>query len=107
MWFNLRCLLKSSFYATLFTYFTSYIYFFRANLSETYFTNRQDRYILFEHCKELADFLEKLIQIISSCSFQLKPDGNLALHDNCTVHPAEGSKPKKYIINFLIFRNAA
>uniref|UniRef100_A0A158R4G8 CDP-diacylglycerol--glycerol-3-phosphate 3-phosphatidyltransferase n=1 Tax=Syphacia muris TaxID=451379 RepID=A0A158R4G8_9BILA len=62
-----------------------------ANLSETYFTNRQDRYIRIDNCKELADFLDKLVKIVQSFSFRLKPDGSLVLHEKCEVHPSDGS----------------
>ena len=35
----------------------------RANLSDSYFTNRQDRYILFERCPELATFYHNFITV--------------------------------------------
>ncbi|XP_014248219.1 CDP-diacylglycerol--glycerol-3-phosphate 3-phosphatidyltransferase, mitochondrial [Cimex lectularius] len=42
-----------------------------ANLSEDYFTNRQDRYIMIKDCKPLADFYWGLVKRISSVSFAL------------------------------------
>jgi len=46
-----------------------------ANLSDSYFENRQDRYILFEDCEEVADFLAALVDVVSSFSFHLEPNG--------------------------------
>ncbi|CAJ0590496.1 unnamed protein product [Cylicocyclus nassatus] len=62
-----------------------------ANLSDSYFTNRQDRYVVFEDCKELADFFHDIIDAVGDCSFMLKEDGSIELNPNCTVHPYEGS----------------
>lgn len=49
----------------------------RANLSEDYFTNRQDRYIMISGCKDLADFYWDLIQHISDVSLELDKSDNL------------------------------
>nr|CAG4635554.1 EOG090X08SX [Artemia franciscana] len=49
-----------------------------ANLSEDYFTNRQDRYVLLEDCEELADFYDDLVEIVSTFSFQLDSDDQTA-----------------------------
>ncbi|TNN68453.1 CDP-diacylglycerol--glycerol-3-phosphate 3-phosphatidyltransferase, mitochondrial [Liparis tanakae] len=35
-----------------------------ANLSDSYFTNRQDRYVLLEDCSEVADFFSDLVDAI-------------------------------------------
>ncbi len=61
-----------------------------ANLSETYFTNRQDRYVLVEDCKELADYYTEIISAVASCSFQLNSSGSLTLPQQCRVNPVEG-----------------
>lgn len=53
-----------------------------ANLSNDYFTNRQDRYILVED-KALADFYADLISAVQSFSFQLKKDGSVFIEDGC------------------------
>jgi len=53
-----------------------------ANLSKDYFTNRQDRYILIENCKELADYYEKLIDNISDFSFKLNESGEFTSSSN-------------------------
>lgn len=43
-----------------------------ANLSQDYFTSRQDRYVVVEDCPKLADYFEKLTQQISNFSFKAK-----------------------------------
>ncbi|KAI8638043.1 hypothetical protein BD408DRAFT_423578 [Parasitella parasitica] len=42
-----------------------------ANLSTDYFTNRQDRYIIFDNQKELACYYHSLLKLVSDCSYQL------------------------------------
>lgn len=61
-----------------------------ANLSDSYFTNRQDRYVLFRNCKQLADYLEKIVLAVGQNSFQLKADGTTELHPSCKSHPFQG-----------------
>ncbi|XP_030840085.1 CDP-diacylglycerol--glycerol-3-phosphate 3-phosphatidyltransferase, mitochondrial [Strongylocentrotus purpuratus] len=61
-----------------------------ANLSEMYFTNRQDRYILIKNCPELVNFFNELVLAVSSLSFQLHPDNSLTLHSADSIHPFEG-----------------
>lgn len=67
------------------------VVFFRANLSETYFTNRQDRYILIENCPQLANFFDALVEAVGSCSFMLNMRGTTRLANGCSVHPYNGS----------------
>ncbi|KAK5968904.1 CDP-diacylglycerol--glycerol-3-phosphate 3-phosphatidyltransferase [Trichostrongylus colubriformis] len=62
-----------------------------ANLSDSYFVNRQDRYVVFENNKELADFFHNVVSAVGECSFLLSSDGSMKLHPSCTVHPYEGS----------------
>jgi len=49
---------------------------FRANLSQDYFVNRQDRYLKFKSCPQLADYFADLVEIVASHSFTLKADGS-------------------------------
>lgn len=51
-----------------------------ANLSNDYFTNRQDRYFLIENCKELCDFYDELVQKVGEFSFVLQSDGSTILN---------------------------
>lgn len=61
------------------------IIFSGANLSNDYFTNRQDRYIMIED-KKLADFYDNLISVVQSISFQLQKDGSFNL-DKDALNP--------------------
>ncbi|CAJ0557860.1 unnamed protein product, partial [Mesorhabditis spiculigera] len=61
-----------------------------ANLSDSYFTNRQDRYILFKNVPELANFFCDVIAEVSKSSFVLQPDGSAIPHRECEVHPFLG-----------------
>ncbi|XP_050461494.1 CDP-diacylglycerol--glycerol-3-phosphate 3-phosphatidyltransferase, mitochondrial isoform X1 [Cataglyphis hispanica] len=62
-----------------------------ANLSNDYFTNRQDRYFVIEDCKELCDFYNRLIERVMEFSFLLQPDGNMDLDLAVNCHPYKGS----------------
>ncbi|VDK46764.1 unnamed protein product [Anisakis simplex] len=62
-----------------------------ANLSESYFTNRQDRYILIENVPELAQFWVGIIDAVCSCSFKLQPDGGIDTSERCAIHPFKGA----------------
>jgi len=48
-----------------------------ANLSDDYFTNRQDRCYVILGAKHLADFVSDLNDTISDVSFRLGVEGNL------------------------------
>ncbi|XP_015912988.2 CDP-diacylglycerol--glycerol-3-phosphate 3-phosphatidyltransferase, mitochondrial isoform X2 [Parasteatoda tepidariorum] len=78
-----------------------------ANLSDQYFSNRQDRYVVFNDCKELCDYFDDLVSTISSMSFLLKPDNSVILHSDWNIHPSEGSfkefvtKANKYLQKFI------
>ena len=62
-----------------------------ANLSEQYFTNRQDRYIYIRNCPQLADYLDQLIQIISNISMHLNLDGTFSFE----LNPLDEQNKKK------------
>lgn len=49
----------------------------RANLSEIYFTNRQDRYLLVRRTPQLADYFCTLVRAVGDGSFQLAGDQSL------------------------------
>mmetsp|Transcript_17314 Transcript_17314/g.31199 ORF Transcript_17314/g.31199 Transcript_17314/m.31199 type:complete len:526 (-) Transcript_17314:554-2131(-) len=46
-----------------------------ANLSENYFTDRQDRVVIFKNAPKLADFCEDLINSMIDCSMQITETG--------------------------------
>uniref|UniRef100_A0A8C4WZJ7 CDP-diacylglycerol--glycerol-3-phosphate 3-phosphatidyltransferase n=1 Tax=Eptatretus burgeri TaxID=7764 RepID=A0A8C4WZJ7_EPTBU len=61
-----------------------------ANLSESYFVDRQDRYLLLSH-NQLADFICEMLQALGGACLQLRPDGLLG-PPPLTSHPLQGSK---------------
>ncbi|CAB4480179.1 phospholipase D/nuclease [Rhizophagus irregularis] len=44
-----------------------------ANLNHDYFTNRQDRYMLFENTPSLANYFADLVETVASFSYRLSP----------------------------------
>ncbi|RWS11135.1 CDP-diacylglycerol--glycerol-3-phosphate 3-phosphatidyltransferase-like protein, partial [Dinothrombium tinctorium] len=58
-----------------------------ANLSQNYFTNRQDRYFCFYNCKEVCDYFEDLIKLVSTFSLQLTKNGDYNLDSSWPYHP--------------------
>ncbi|KAL2078485.1 hypothetical protein ACEWY4_026170 [Coilia grayii] len=62
-----------------------------ANLSDSYFTNRQDRYVLLENCGEVADFFADLVGAVGDVSLQLQPDDSVHMLDGM-VHPYKGNR---------------
>ena len=46
----------------------------RANLSQDYFTDRQDRYILFSDSRNLADYFSELAKTVAAHSHRVLPD---------------------------------
>ncbi|XP_034180645.1 phosphatidylglycerophosphate synthase 1 [Osmia lignaria lignaria] len=66
-----------------------------ANLSNDYFTNRQDRYFLIEDCKDLCDFYDELVERVGNFSFVLQPNGSTILNSAIKAHPLK--TPTKFI----------
>ncbi|XP_062382073.1 CDP-diacylglycerol--glycerol-3-phosphate 3-phosphatidyltransferase, mitochondrial [Sardina pilchardus] len=62
-----------------------------ANLSDSYFTNRQDRYVLLEDCPEVANFFAELVGAVGDVSLQLQPDDSVHMLDGM-VHPYKGNR---------------
>ncbi|XP_070846359.1 CDP-diacylglycerol--glycerol-3-phosphate 3-phosphatidyltransferase, mitochondrial isoform X2 [Chaetodon trifascialis] len=62
-----------------------------ANLSDSYFTNRQDRYVLLENCSEVADFFSDLVEAVGDVSLQLQPDDSVTVLEGM-VHPYRGDR---------------
>uniref|UniRef100_A0A8C3AUK9 CDP-diacylglycerol--glycerol-3-phosphate 3-phosphatidyltransferase n=1 Tax=Cyclopterus lumpus TaxID=8103 RepID=A0A8C3AUK9_CYCLU len=62
-----------------------------ANLSDSYFTNRQDRYVLLENCSEVADFFSDLVDAVGDVSLQLQPDDSVTVQEGM-VHPYNGNR---------------
>ncbi|XP_060109176.1 CDP-diacylglycerol--glycerol-3-phosphate 3-phosphatidyltransferase, mitochondrial isoform X1 [Heteronotia binoei] len=62
-----------------------------ANLSDSYFTNRQDRYVFLQDSPEIADFFTELVDAVGDVSLQLQPDNTVKVMDGM-VHPYQGDK---------------
>ncbi|KAL3076829.1 hypothetical protein niasHT_033731 [Heterodera trifolii] len=68
-----------------------------ANLSDQYFVNRRDRYLLIEDCPLLADFFVDLFHLVGDNSFRLLADGRVEFTAGGTllpIHPETGSFPR-------------
>ncbi|XP_055332207.1 CDP-diacylglycerol--glycerol-3-phosphate 3-phosphatidyltransferase, mitochondrial-like [Paramacrobiotus metropolitanus] len=63
-----------------------------ANLSDQYFTNRQDRYVLIKNVPELANFFEELVQGVAGASFTVNAQDEVGLSSDTAAHPYLGSK---------------
>ncbi|KAK3089168.1 hypothetical protein FSP39_001412, partial [Pinctada imbricata] len=80
-----------------------------ANLSDQYFVNRQDRYVLFKDCAELADFFTNVVKTVGKFSFLLKPDDTTCLYPGWNAHPYDDEdngktyieKARQEVLNFL------
>ncbi|GAB1297121.1 CDP-diacylglycerol--glycerol-3-phosphate 3-phosphatidyltransferase, mitochondrial [Apodemus speciosus] len=62
-----------------------------ANLSDSYFTNRQDRYVFLQDCAEIADFFTELVDAVGDVSLQLQGDDTVEVVDGM-VHPYKGDR---------------
>ena len=61
-------------YIILLSYLFICFFSHRANLAHDYFTNRQDRYVLFKNSPQLADHFSSLADILCDHSFQIDAD---------------------------------
>lgn len=64
-----------------------------ANLSEDYFTDRQDRCMVVLGCRELADWVDDLISVVADCSFNMDDSGDLSM---LPEYPVPYTNPKKF-----------
>lgn len=77
-----------------------------ANLSNDYFTNRQDRYIEIQDQK-LANFFSNLLERVQEFSMQVDRNGGVNLHDNWKLLPYDSdhqtfaAEAKKRVQNFF------
>ncbi|KAI7894006.1 uncharacterized protein EV154DRAFT_499890 [Mucor mucedo] len=75
-----------------------------ANLSTDYFTNRQDRYILFDKQPELSSYYHNLLKLISNCSYQLtsgKETYNLTMRKEMADPVKESKRYKRQVHAYL------
>lgn len=68
-----------------------------ANLSDHYFTHRQDRYICIYNCKDLCNYFDELIKVVSNFSLQLTLDGHLETSANWPYHPLDQATRNLFI----------
>eukprot|EP00899_Mesostigma_viride_P020113 jgi/Mesvir1/28102/Mv04686-RA.4 len=61
-----------------------------ANLSKSYFTQRQDRYMLIRNAPALADFFERLVNTVGDYSFCVLPDASLGTNTDSHFSPSQG-----------------
>lgn len=77
-----------------------------ANLSNDYFTNRQDRYIMIED-KHVADFYSDFLGKVQEFSLKVDKNGNESLHERWKYSPYESSHQdfakaaKKLVTDFV------
>lgn len=69
-----------------------------ANLSDQYFEQRQDRYVVFKDSPELANYYASLVETVGKFSFQLDSSNKLSLQDPSSLHPYRTSLAK-FILN--------
>lgn len=67
-----------------------------ANLSDSYFTNRQDRYVFLQDSPEIADFFTELVDAIGDVSLQLQQDDTVQVMEGM-VHPYQGMREPPYL----------
>jgi CDP-diacylglycerol---glycerol-3-phosphate 3-phosphatidyltransferase len=66
-----------------------------ANLSEDYFTDRQDRCYIIQDCPALADYFDDLISVLTDVSYNIDDSGDLKM----LPHYAEPYKQTKKFKN--------
>nr|XP_025039395.1 CDP-diacylglycerol--glycerol-3-phosphate 3-phosphatidyltransferase, mitochondrial isoform X1 [Pelodiscus sinensis] len=62
-----------------------------ANLSDSYFADRQDRYVFLQDSPEIAEFFTQLVDAIGDVSLQLQQDDTVQMMEGM-VHPYQGDK---------------
>ena len=61
-----------------------------ANLSQDYFTSRQDRYVLIENCPALADYYEGLVDTVATFSLVMDREGEFRTNKEFVSYPFKG-----------------
>jgi len=72
-----------------------------ANLSEDYFTDRQDRCYIIQDCQPLADYFDDLISILTDVSFNLNDFGDLEMLPRYATPYKETKKFKNQMSHHL------
>lgn len=79
--------------------FCLFFFFSSANLSDLYFTNRQDRYVLLQDSPEIADFFTELVDAIGDVSLQLQRDDTVQMMEGM-VHPYQGRRELSSLVGW-------
>ena len=74
-----------------------------ANLSEDYFTDRQDRCFVIQDCEPLADYFDDLISILTDVSFNFDQNGDLNMLPYYAVPYRHTKKFKNQMAHHLRF----
>ena len=73
-----------------------------ANLSETYFTLRQDRYLWIKNNSEIVNYFTNLVKTICNLSFNVTSKGELEYSNNNKYHPIkQSSKYAKHACDLI------
>lgn len=67
------------------------IIFSGANLSQHYFTEKQDRYFYIRNAPEIADYYDNLLQTLMNNAYQVEDDGNIQI-SRLTPNPTQEKK---------------
>ncbi len=73
-----------------------------ANLSDWYFVDRQDRYMLIKNQTNLTNYFCDLINTVNQFSYELNVNNQLALHHQCKYDPIKQSNQFKLFAQDLI-----
>ena len=77
------------------------IHSYRANLSDQYFVNRQDRCMKFLDCSQLADYCANVVKTICDYSFTVTSDGDTSLPKAINFDYLNSISGKQYFISSL------
>lgn len=69
-----------------------------ANLSNDYFTNRQDRYVHFRNHRRLSDYLHSLVLATAKFSYNLVPTDSAARHPHHAAYRLEWDQGQQLLV---------
>lgn len=83
--------------------FDNHVMLTGANLSEDYFTDRQDRCMIIQDCEPLADYFDDLISVLGDLSFTLDESGDLKMLPHYAEPYKDAKKYKNQMSHHLRF----
>ena len=85
----------------------SFPFTFSANLSDSYFVDRQDRYVLFKNNPQLAGYFSRLTGVVGEVSYELTPENRLVSgtqgFPDPAQHPDSFKKQARFVLFFFFF----